>query len=107
MHRPLLLLILVAMIVAFTGCTAMTKDQKEWIEYKAARSHQMVKWLKDSQLTEAQKDAWILSQDDSWSLWEEKIKLGLAVPNWMADAKYEEKQKAAIQFTPQSKPAKE
>jgi len=82
--KRLLMLVLVVMFLA--GCTVITADQKDWIRDKANRSGAFVSLMDKGETTRAQEQSWVRSQDESWRLWSQKIDLGLAAPNWMADA---------------------
>lgn len=79
-------LIALALLLMLGGCAVVTQDQKDWVLDKANRSAAFVSLMDSGQTTRAQEQAWIRSQDDSWELWAEKVRLGLAAPNWMADA---------------------
>ena len=76
----------VFVILGLTGCTVVTADQKDWVRDKANRSAAFVALMDKGDTTRPQEQAWIRSQDESWRLWAQKVDLGLAAPNWMADA---------------------
>jgi hypothetical protein len=85
--RALIITAEVFVILGLTGCTVVTQDQKDWIRDKANRSGAFVALMAKGETTRPQEQAWIRSQDESWRLWAQKVDLGLAAPNWMADAK--------------------
>jgi len=87
MKRALMFAAEVFVILGLTGCTVVTQDQKDWIRDKANRSGAFVALMDKGQTDRTQEQAWIRSQDESWRLWSQKVDLGLAAPNWMADAK--------------------
>jgi outer membrane PBP1 activator LpoA protein len=76
----LLLLVLMVLAFAFSGCTGMTAAEKSWIQDKANRSTAYVALMDKGQTTADQDKAWIHSQDASWQLWAEKLKIGAAAP---------------------------
>jgi len=82
------ILIVILMVAVFTcGCTVMTVDQKNWICDKANRSAAYVQLMDKGLTTRQQDQAWIRSQNRSWQLWAENIKMGLAAPSWMTSPK--------------------
>lgn len=87
MKRALMFAAEVFVILGLTGCTVVTQDQKDWIRDKANRSGAFVAVMDKGQTDRTQEQSWIRSQDESWRLWSQKVDLGLAAPNWMADAK--------------------
>ncbi|HUT60764.1 MAG TPA: hypothetical protein VNA25_23205 [Phycisphaerae bacterium] len=89
-RKMILTLLCLAALAAsslLAGCTVVTQDQKDWIRDKANRSGAFVALMDKSETDRSQEQAWIRSQDESWRLWSQKIDLGLAAPNWLADAK--------------------
>jgi hypothetical protein len=76
----------VFLVIGLTGCTVVTQDQKDWVRDKANRSGAFVTLMDKGETTRQQEQAWIYSQNESWRLWAQKVDLGLAAPNWMADA---------------------
>ena len=100
----LLFICAICVICGSSGCTAVTQDQKDWIRDKANRSAAFVALMDEGRTSRAQEQDWIRSQDESWRLWSQKVDLGLAAPNWMADAtKQASSQPAATQ--PATQPA--
>jgi len=87
MKRALIIAAEVFVILGLTGCTVVTQDQKDWVRDKANRSGAFVALMDKGQTDRTQEQTWIRSQDESWRLWAQKVDLGLAAPNWMADAK--------------------
>jgi len=79
MRRLFLLALLLALVAS--GCTGMTTAEKNWVLDKANRSAAYVKLMDAAQTTAEQDKAWIHSQDASWQLWAEKIKIGAPAPN--------------------------
>ena len=77
------LLVLLAVAIAASGCTMMTKAQKDWVADKANRSTAYVALMDKGQTTPEQDKLWIKSQDDSWSLWKQKIDNGFAAPSFI------------------------
>jgi outer membrane PBP1 activator LpoA protein len=84
-----LLLGCVLLAVLLTGCTVVTQDQKNWIEDKANRSNAYVVLMDEGKTTSDQDKEWIKSQNESWKLWAEKVKLGLAAPSFLVDTEKE------------------
>ena len=80
------MVLVLAVLVAVSGCTVVTVDQKAWVHDKANRSAAFVALMDKGQTDRTQEQLWIRSQDTSWKLWAEKVDLGLAAPNWMADS---------------------
>jgi len=78
------LLIVVLLAVAISGCSAMTKAQKDWVQDKANRSSAYVALMDAGQTTSEQDKLWIKSQDGSWQLWAKKIQNGFAAPSFVA-----------------------
>ena len=74
-------LVLMVLALVFSGCTGMTAAEKSWIQDKANRSTAYVALLDKGQTTADQDKAWIHSQDASWQLWAEKLKIGAAAPS--------------------------
>jgi len=70
-------------VLGLGGCTQMTSDQKLWVQSKADRSQQFVLRMNAGQTSRETEQNWILSQNDSWALWAQKIAIGLAAPSWM------------------------
>jgi hypothetical protein len=97
MKKALLIAAEVLLVIGLTGCTVVTKDQKEWVQDKANRSAAFATLMDQGQTSRAQEQEWIRSQNESWKLWAQKVDLGLAAPNWMADAA---KQSSAVQTQP-------
>ena len=87
MKRTLTVFVLAVLIVAGSGCAMITKDQRDWVISKADRSSAFVALMDKGETTRAQEQAWVRSQDESWSLWRQKVNLGLAAPSWMAPDK--------------------
>lgn len=84
MKTRLALVALIALVlVTATGCTMMTKPQKDWVQDKANRSTAYVKLMDAGQTTGEQDRLWIHSQDDSWQLWAKKIENGFAAPSFI------------------------
>jgi hypothetical protein len=81
MRQWILLMLLVA-LVGVAGCTVMSQDQKDWVTLKAERSHAYVALMDKGQTLAAEDKAWIKSQDDSWTEWARKVKIGIAAPSW-------------------------
>ena len=73
-------------VVLFTGCTVVTQEQKDWVTLKAERSALITAMIESGAATDAQKDAWITENDESWQLWREKMDMGLAAPSWAVKA---------------------
>lgn len=84
--RLLVLCLLAALVIlpVVAGCTVVTQDQKDWLADKANRSAAYVTLMDYGKTTAEQDKEWIRSQDQSWQLWAEKVKLGLAAPSFMA-----------------------
>ena len=78
MRRRIILLLILALFVS--GCTGVTMAEKNWIQDKANRSTAYVALMDKGQTTADQDKAWIHSQDASWQLWAEKLKIGAAAP---------------------------
>jgi hypothetical protein len=84
--RALIIAAEVFVLLGLTGCTVVSQDQKDWVRDKANRSGAFVALMDKGETTRPQEQDWIRSQDESWRLWAQKVDLGLAAPNWMADA---------------------
>jgi hypothetical protein len=97
MKRALIIAAEVFVILGLTGCTVVTADQKDWIRDKANRSGAFVALMDKGQTDRTQEQTWIRSQDESWRLWSQKVDLGLAAPNWMADYKMQAATQPATQ----------
>jgi outer membrane PBP1 activator LpoA protein len=75
----MILLLILALLVS--GCTGVTTAEKKWIQDKANRSAAYVALMDKGQTSADEDKAWIHSQDASWQLWAEKVKIGAAAPS--------------------------
>jgi len=80
MKRILACVLIVALVLACLGCTGMTAAEKAWIQDKANRSAAYVALMEKGETSADQDKAWIRSQDASWQLWAERLKIGSAAP---------------------------
>jgi hypothetical protein len=79
MKRTMMLLLILAVFIS--GCTGVTTAEKNWIQDKANRSAAYVALMDKGETSADQDKTWIRSQDASWQLWAEKLKIGAAAPS--------------------------